>query len=161
MTVFIILYLKYSICKVLLRKRCVKLNVTWCSCSSNTAGQDSRFWVETVCNFAWPDIQWNRSNYWEKKRPISLLYTWMGRAQWYLSSESWSDVSLNNERLSRLIYDELRYDRNVLENEHVHLPPKTTSEERRIYDKIMARVAAKHSCNLKSYIEKWSKMFVQ
>jgi hypothetical protein len=52
-----------------------------------------------------------------------------------------TDVSLNTEGLNRLIYDELRYNRNVLKEEHEGLMSTMTSEQRQIYDKIMSRVA--------------------
>jgi len=52
----------------------------------------------------------------------------------------WSDLSFNNEGRNRLIYDELRYDRNILKDEHQRLMSTMTSEQKTIYDKIMARV---------------------
>lgn len=42
-----------------------------------------------------------------------------------------TDVSLNNEGRNRLIYDELRYDRNVLRNEHDRLMSTITSAKKK------------------------------
>lgn len=43
-----------------------------------------------------------------------------------------TDVSLNNEGRNRLIYDELRYDRYALRNEHDRLMSTMTSEEKKL-----------------------------
>ncbi|AES99143.2 PIF1-like helicase [Medicago truncatula] len=53
-----------------------------------------------------------------------------------------SDLSFNNEGQNRLIYDELRYDRNILKNEHKRLMSTMTLEQKTIYDKIMSRVVS-------------------
>ncbi|MCI25253.1 helicase-like protein, partial [Trifolium medium] len=44
---------------------------------------------------------------------------------------------------NRLIYDELNYDRQSLSKEHAALMSTMTAEQRRIYDKIMARIERK------------------
>jgi ATP-dependent DNA helicase PIF1 len=51
------------------------------------------------------------------------------------------DLSLITARQNRLIYDELNYDRHSLVEEHTQLMSTMTSEQRRIYDKVMTRVA--------------------
>lgn len=50
------------------------------------------------------------------------------------------DMSLITERQNRLIYDELNYDRQSLAKEYTQLMSTMTSEQRKIYDKIMTRV---------------------
>jgi phosphoribosylanthranilate isomerase len=52
------------------------------------------------------------------------------------------DVSLIHQFRNRLMYDELRYDHNVLKNEHSKLMETMTQEQKRVYDKIMSRVDA-------------------
>ena len=53
-----------------------------------------------------------------------------------------SDVSLSNKGHNRLIYDELRYDKNKLRKEHRPLMSTMTLKQKIIYVKIMARVEA-------------------
>ncbi|PNY07550.1 helicase-like protein [Trifolium pratense] len=50
------------------------------------------------------------------------------------------DDGLVPDRGNRLIYDELNYDRNLLADEHRILMSSMTTEQRKIYDKIMTRV---------------------
>lgn len=50
------------------------------------------------------------------------------------------DISLQSESHNKLIYDELNYDRATLAIEHNHLLSQMTSEQRRIYDRIMGSV---------------------
>ncbi|CAJ2631977.1 unnamed protein product [Trifolium pratense] len=50
------------------------------------------------------------------------------------------DLSMITARENRLIYDELNYDRHSLVEEYTRLMSTMTSEQRRIYDKIMTRV---------------------
>ncbi|WJX54791.1 DNA helicase [Trifolium repens] len=50
------------------------------------------------------------------------------------------DEGLVPDRGNRLIYDELNYDRQTLAEEHLRLMSTMTSEQRRVYDKIMTRI---------------------
>jgi hypothetical protein len=50
------------------------------------------------------------------------------------------DMSLITDRQNRLIYDELNYDRQSLAEEYTQLMSTMTSEQRKIFDKIMTRV---------------------
>jgi ATP-dependent DNA helicase PIF1 len=50
------------------------------------------------------------------------------------------DEGLVPDRGNRLIYDELNYDRQALAEEHLRLMSTMTSEQKRVYDKIMTRI---------------------
>lgn len=53
-----------------------------------------------------------------------------------------TDVAINSAGLNRLIYDELRYNKDSLKEEHDRLMSTLTTEHKGIYDTIMARVDA-------------------
>jgi ATP-dependent DNA helicase PIF1 len=53
-----------------------------------------------------------------------------------------TDVAINSAGLNRLIYDELRYNKDSLKKEHDRLMSMMTTEQKSIYDTIMARVDA-------------------
>ncbi|MCH86130.1 helicase-like protein, partial [Trifolium medium] len=55
------------------------------------------------------------------------------------------DAGLLPEGINRLIIDELNYDRQSLAEEHRTLMSTMTDEQRRVYDKIMARIEQKRS----------------
>ena len=52
------------------------------------------------------------------------------------------DVSLIHQTRNRLMYDEMRYNRNVLKAEHKSLMDTMTQEQKHVYDTIMSRVDA-------------------
>lgn len=51
-----------------------------------------------------------------------------------------SDVSILHMARNTLMYDELRYDKDVLAEEHARLMSTMTAEQKRIYNKIITRV---------------------
>jgi Cdc6-like AAA superfamily ATPase len=53
-----------------------------------------------------------------------------------------TDVAINSAGLNRLIYDELRYNKDSLKEEHDRLMSTMTTEQKNIYDTIMGRVEA-------------------
>ena len=52
------------------------------------------------------------------------------------------DFSLIHESHNRLIYDEMNYNQQVLEDEHRRLMSTMTAEQKSVYDKIIERVDA-------------------
>jgi RecA-family ATPase len=53
-----------------------------------------------------------------------------------------TDISMIHESRNRLIYDEMNYNQQVLEEEHNRLMSTMTAEQRGVYDTIMTRVDA-------------------
>ena len=51
-------------------------------------------------------------------------------------------MSLIHQSRNRLLYDEMRYDRHVLENEHKRLMETMTQEQKHVYDTIMSGIDA-------------------
>jgi hypothetical protein len=50
------------------------------------------------------------------------------------------DVSLIHQSRNMLLYDEMRYDCNVLKNEHKRFMETMTQEQKHVYDTIISRV---------------------
>ena len=50
------------------------------------------------------------------------------------------DVSLIHQSRNMLLYDEMRYDCNVLKNEHKRFKDTMTQEQKHVYDTIISRV---------------------